>query len=268
VPRVERDDGVEIHWEGRGRGPAVVLVPHSFVHPSVFAPITEELAPDHRVVRYDARGTGDSTRRGPYDMETGTADLIAVLEDVGGAASAVGLGDAINRAVRVASARPDLIHAVVGPPPIPIESFEGTDAMASSRTVREAMLEMLNTDYRGATRTLITAGNPQMSEDELRERMRSQIEHCPAEAATAMFHAWVADDAGRFAREIGDRLWAIYSDRMASSWFPPAAEVSALIQERFPEAHAYELEDGIVSRPDLTAAVVRQATASLRTARA
>jgi hypothetical protein len=201
-------------------------------------------------------------------METGTADLTAVLEEAGGPASAVGLGDAINRAVRVASSRPDLIHSVVGPPPFPIDAFEGTDAMASSRTVREAMLEMIDTDHRGAIRTLVTAGNPQMSEDELRERVQSQVEYCPREAATAMFRAWLADDAGRFALDIGDRLWAIFSDRMASSWFPPATQVTALIREGLPEAHTNELEDGMVSRPDLTAAVVRQATAPLRAAMA
>ena len=107
-----------------------------------------------------------------------------------------------------------------------------------------------------------------MSEDELRERVQIQVEHCPPEAGAALFRAWVGDDAGRFALEIGERLWAIYSDRMGGSWFPPARQITALIRARLPEAHANELEDGMVSRPDLTAAVVRRATAPLRAARA
>lgn len=268
MPRLARDDGVEIHWDERGEGPTVVLVPHCMLHPSVFDPITEELCHDHRVIRYDARGTGGSTRRGPYDMETGSADLASVVEEAGAPAVTISMGDASNRAVRVAASRPDLIVSVIGPPPLSVEAFAGTDAMVSSRTVREALLEMIETDYRGAIRSLITAGNRQMSEDELRERVRSQVQYCPVEAATPLFQAWIADDAMGWAHEIGERLWAIYSDEMGGPWFPPARELTAVIREHLPEAHTNELEDGIVSRPDLAAAVVRQVTARARTASA
>jgi pimeloyl-ACP methyl ester carboxylesterase len=229
----------------------------------VFDPITEELARDHRVIRYHARGTGESTRRGPYDMDTGADDLVALIEETGGPGVAVALGDASNRATRAAVSRPDLVEAVVGPPPISVEAFQDTDAMASSQTVIDAMLEMLETDYRGAIRSLISAGNPQMSEEELRERVRAQTEYCPQEAAVPLFRAWVADDATPSAREIGDRLWAIYSDEMGGPWFPPARQITAIIREHLPDAHTTELEDGIVSRPDLTAAVVRGITAGV-----
>jgi hypothetical protein len=39
-----------------------------------------------------------------------------------------------------------------------------------------------------------------------------------------------------------------------------------LSRHLFPDANVEEIEDGIVSRPDLTAAVVRRVTAALRAA--
>jgi pimeloyl-ACP methyl ester carboxylesterase len=259
-----RRDGARIHWEERGEGPAVVLVPHCFVYPSVFEPIAEELATDHRVIRYDVRGAGDSTRVGPFDLDTGAGDLEAVIEEVGGPAVTISIGDASNRAVRVAASRPELISAFVGIPPMSISDFAGTDAMAASRTVVAAMLEMVETDYRGALRTLITSGNPQMDEEEIRERVRGQVEYCPRETAVPMFRSWIADDATALAREVGGRLWAIYSDRMAGPWFPPAREFTEVVRQRLPQAHTNELEEGIVSRPDLTAELVRRITARTR----
>ena len=267
MARLERPDGVEIHWEERGEGPTVVLVPHCFSHPSVFDPLAQELAADHRVIRYHGRGTGSSTRRGPYDHDTNAADLEALIEAAGGAPVAtVSLADASNRAVRVAAARPDLIGAVIGVPPLPVSVFEGTDAMAASATVVQAMLEMVDTDYRAALRTLITSGNPQMSEEEIRERVREQVEYCPHEAALPLFRAWIEDDAHRLSGEIGDRMWAIYSEGMGGPWFPPAREIADVIHRHLPEARTNELPDGIVSRPDEAAQVVRAVTAGTRTA--
>ena len=35
-PRLERPEGVELHWEQRGQGPLVVLAPLLVMHPDVF----------------------------------------------------------------------------------------------------------------------------------------------------------------------------------------------------------------------------------------
>ena len=101
MPLLTREDGIEIFWEERGSdsGPSVILAPYCISHPSVFDPLEAELATNHRIVRYDDRGSGASTHRGPYDMETGAADLEAVLEAAGGAAVVVALADCVNRAV-------------------------------------------------------------------------------------------------------------------------------------------------------------------------
>jgi pimeloyl-ACP methyl ester carboxylesterase len=69
-----------IHWDGRGSGPLVLLAPYANPDSSVYDPLEAELVGDHRVMRYDDRGTGASDRAGPFDMETGADDLEAVLE--------------------------------------------------------------------------------------------------------------------------------------------------------------------------------------------
>jgi pimeloyl-ACP methyl ester carboxylesterase len=261
-----RDDGVEIHWEERGSGPLVVLAPYCISHPSVFERLGTDLATDHRVIRYDDRGSGESTRRGPYDMKTGVSDLQAVVEAAGSGAVVVALADAVNRAVRVAASRPDLIEGLVVPGGNPAgrRALEGTDAMASSESVVDAFLSMVETDYRGALRTMTTAGNPQMTEDEVRERVRAQSEYQPQDAAAARLRVWADDDAAEYGRRCGDRLWLLYSDDAAGGWFPAGEEGSRIARELFPDAHVGRIENGIISRPDLTAAAVRRVTSELR----
>lgn len=269
MPLLARDAGVEIYWEEQGSGPLVVLVPYTTFHPSVYDPIAAELAGDHRVVRYDDRGTGRSSRRGPYGLDSAASDLEAVVEAAGGPAVAVGLADAANRAVRAGDRRPDLVEAIVASGmPAGRRALEGSEAMAASDTVVNAFLSMVETDYRAALRSLVTAGNPQMSEDEIRERVRLQAEYQPQEAAIARLRAWVDDESVEPARACGDRLWLLSAEGMTGGWFPSGREALALARQVFPEAHVEALDDGIVSRPDLTAAIVRRVTASLRVARA
>jgi hypothetical protein len=55
---------------------------------------------------------------------------------------------------------------------------------------------------------------------------------------------------------------------MGGGWFPSGREAVQLSRRLFPEAHVEEIEDGIMSRPELTAAIVRRVTAPLRAATA
>jgi pimeloyl-ACP methyl ester carboxylesterase len=265
VPVIERAEGIELHWEERGDGPLVILAPYSIFHPSVYDPIAAELVRDHRIVRYDDRGAGQSTRIGPHDMITGSEDLAAVIEASGEAAVIVGLGDACNRAVRVCAERPELVEAILTPGGMPAgrKRLEGSEAMASSDTVVDAFLSMCETDYRGAVRSLVTAGNPQMSEEQIRERVRLQTEYQPQETALARLRAWVEDDSLEAARASGEKLWLLCADNTGGGWFPAGREAAKLSRQLFPEAHVEEIEDGIMSRPDLTASIVRRVTAPL-----
>src|SRR3954451_21815158 len=80
---LERPGGVKIRWEQRGAGPLVVVCPYANAVPAVYDPLEAELSADHRVPRYDDRGTGGSARTGPFDMEIGAEDLEAVVEEAG-----------------------------------------------------------------------------------------------------------------------------------------------------------------------------------------
>ena len=269
MARLEREQGIQIHWEERGEGPLVVLAPYSIFHPSVYDPIAAELERDHRVVRYDDRGAGQSTRTGPHDMDTGAGDLAAVIEASGGPAVIVGLGDATNRAVRVCAQRPELVEAMVIPGGMPAgrKRLEGSEAMAASDTVVNAFLSMCETDYRGALRSLVTAGNPQMSEDEIRERVRP-----PGRVPCPRRRRWPGCAPGwrttrckpRSPAATGSGCSVRRTREAAGS--RRAGRPPRLSRELFPDAHVEEVEEGIISRPDLTAAVVRRVTAPLRAA--
>ncbi len=263
-----RPDGVRIHWEERGSGPLVVLAPYANAEPSVYDPLEAELASDHRVVRYDDRGTGESDRTGPFDMETGAGDLEAVLEQAGGPGVVVALGDAVLRAARVAARRPDLITALIVPGGSPAgrRHLEDSEALVASDSVIDAFLSMGATDYRGALRTAVSAANPQMTEAELRDRVNRQVSYQPQETVVARWRAWAEDDATAAGRECGDRLWLLYSENMTGGWFPAGKEGCRLARRLFPQAHVEEIEDGMISRPDVTAGFVRRVTVSARAA--
>ncbi len=57
-------------------------------------------------------------------------------------------------------------------------------------------------------------------------------------------------------RALGDRLWMLVFP--GNVWFP--AELVEAIRRDVPDAHVEEVENGAVSRPDLTAEIVRRIT--------
>jgi hypothetical protein len=154
----------------------------------------------------------------------------------------------------------------VGGAPVGRKTLEGSDAMAASEAVVGALLDLAGTDYRAALRSLITAGNPQMSEDEMRERTNAQVEYAPAEPSVARLRAWTEADSIEEARALGGRLWLLYAPGMAGPWLPQAREYGELLRRTLPEANTVEVDDGWVTRPDQCASVVRRLTTPARTA--
>ena len=162
MPFVDRDDGVRIFWEESGEGPALVVI-HSYIqHPKVMEGLMAELGEGHRVIRFDPRGAGESTRGCPYGMDMDIDDLIAVVEAVAPIAAVVANGDATNRAVRAAAKRPDLIPCVISMETVPLlpGQAEGTEALVASGGVLEALVGMMRNDYR----TGLTAGDRRINE--------------------------------------------------------------------------------------------------------
>lgn len=267
MPALRTADGARIEWRERGRGQDVLLVPYWNLYPPIFGPLTRELEADCRIVTYDDRGTGASERRGPYDLETSAADLEAVCEAAGVRdAVAVCLMDASNRACRVAARRPDLIARVVslGPAALPLSAFASSEGMIASDAVVGAFRQMIETDYRGALRSLIADTSRQLDEEGVRERVAEQIEHAPQEATVGHLNAWASDEDGvSAARELGERLTVLMSPGLRSAWFPDLAELRRVIARELPGAEIREVPDGIVSAAPENAAEVRRLAATL-----
>jgi pimeloyl-ACP methyl ester carboxylesterase len=262
MPAVERPDGVELHWEQQGRGP-LVLIAHQILwsFPGVYERLIGDLASDHRVVTYDARGCGASTRRGPYGTETDAADLLAVVEAAGGQAVALAVGYGYNLAVRVAAARPDAIGDVVCVQPaaaavLPRTELRGTDVMAASESVMAALMQLMRTDPRAAVRTLLAVVNPELGEAHLRERVARVWKYVSPEAMIERTRVWLEDDPSEQARALGDRL------RILHGGTEPLFEgaLKGHVAKLYPDAALEELPGGPITRPDLFAARVRRVT--------
>jgi pimeloyl-ACP methyl ester carboxylesterase len=266
MPRLRRPDGVEIEWRLQGtEGPLVAIDLMALQPPAVCRRLIEELAPDHRLLTYDLRGTGRSTRSGPYDIETDTADLAAVVDVAGGGALVIALGDGARRAVRAAAADPDLIHtvAISGELPLgPLSTAARSEALADSRAVLEALLALLEIDYRTGLRTMFSSsGESEWHTTALRDRLDATAAHCPQEAGVPRLRAWARDDSSEYGRELGDRLW--YLHYPGNAWFQGALEA---IRRDLPDARFEALPEGVISRPEENAAAIRSILAEPRAA--
>jgi pimeloyl-ACP methyl ester carboxylesterase len=258
VPFVEREGGVTLFWQEWGEGPGL-LISHSYIqHPTVLEGLLAALQEGHRVVRYDARGAGESTRKGPYDMQTDVADLIAVAEAAGPIAAVVANGDATNRAVHAAAQRPDLIPHVVSLETLPLVAGQaaGTESLIASGNVLEALVGMMRADFRSGLTASVQQGNTDMTPEDVRTRVDAIVAYIDHEASLGRLEAWIADDPGDDPLALGERLVVAYEG--AGSWFP--ADLTERGHEILPEARLVKLDGGAVSRPELTAAVIRDVT--------
>ena len=257
MPTVVRDDGVELHWRASGEGPLVTICDNLFSIPEALDRLEADLAVDHTVLRYDPRGVGRSTRSGPYDLETDVGDLCAIIEAAGEASVAVGPANGGFVAVLCASRRPDLVAAVIAPTGVPVAATQLEAGLAASRPVLDAIGTQLASDYRGIVRSITAIGNPQASEEDHRERVEAQVEYCPQEAALGRWDAYFGADTTEEARGLGRRLWVLLHPGMP--WWP--VEMAGPLRELLPGAHVEVVDDGPVSRPDVTAGIVRRITA-------
>jgi pimeloyl-ACP methyl ester carboxylesterase len=266
MPRLRRPDGAEIEWWVDGdEGPLVAIAPMALHPPPVCGAIAEDLASDHRVLRYHLRGTGKSSRVGPYELETDAADLAAVVEEAGGDALAIALGDGARRSVKAAAAHPDLIHTVVVSGELPLGRIGGPgsqDALANSPAVLDALLGLLATDYRAGLRTMLaSSGEDAWHEKAMRDRLDAIEAHSPPEAGVPRMVSWVEDDSRNEGRALGDRLW--YLHYPGNAWFQGSLEI---VRRSLPEARVQAVTDGVISRPAENAAVIRRILATRRAA--
>lgn len=248
MPMLVRPDGIDLYWEEAGDGPAV-LICNTFNLAPVDG-LIERLAPERRVVTYHPRGLGRSSRAGPYDVDTGTADAIALLEQVGPVQVALGIGDGVHRALRVAAVRPDLADRVVmtstglGRSP----DADETPGFSGSTEVLSALTGLMRRDYRAGLRSMVTGSG---ASDE-RERVEELAAAIPQEAAVGYIEAWIRTASVEVARALGARLTVLAYG--GNDWFP--LSMYEAMREYLTEACFEFVDDGPMSRPDLTAAVL------------
>jgi pimeloyl-ACP methyl ester carboxylesterase/predicted glycosyltransferase len=113
---VERD-GVRVHWESYGAGPAILLLPAwSIVHSRMYKGQIPYLARRFRVIAFDGRGNGLSDRPKELSAYVGpeyVADAVAVL-DAAGERTVVAAGHSMGgfRALHLAAWHPDRVDGV------------------------------------------------------------------------------------------------------------------------------------------------------------
>jgi 3-oxoadipate enol-lactonase len=77
-------DGLDLHYEERGSGPPLLLVPGIPAVAGDWAPLAERLSVSRRAIAYDNRGGGRSTvTPGPYTTASLAADAVALLDHLG-----------------------------------------------------------------------------------------------------------------------------------------------------------------------------------------
>lgn len=250
MPSLKRPDGTALWWEEQGEG-ATLLICNTF-NLAMLEPLVASLARERRVISYHPRGVGRSPSTGPYDLETGTADLEALLETAGPAKLGFALGDGAHRAVRLADRRPDLIERVA------ITSTgigrSGGAGFSGSSEVLGALMSLMRRDYRSGLRSMLTASAH--DEDEERQRVEELAGLIPRAAAVGYLDAWIAADSAHEARRLGPRLAIIAYP--GNAWFP--LEVFEDMSVAYPDALYEEVEDGPVRRPDQAAELLLRLT--------
>lgn len=109
-----REEG-RIAYDVTGSGPLVVCVPGMGELRSSFRHNVQQwVAAGYRVATMDLRGHGDSdTTFTRYDDEAAGADVLALVEELGGPAVVVGNSMGAGAAVWAAAERPDLVAGLV-----------------------------------------------------------------------------------------------------------------------------------------------------------
>jgi len=250
MPLLKRPDGAEISWEEAGEGQTIVIC--NTFNLAAIGELVERLARERHVIAYDPRGVGQSSHGGPYDLGTGEADLEALLEDAGAATTAFGIGDGAHRATRLAARRPDLIDRVV------VTSTAlgqlGAGGFSGSTEVLRALMSLMRRDYRSGLRSMV--GGSHVERDHDRTRVEELAAIVPQEAAIGYLEVWIAAESGDVARRLGSRLTIM--GYPGNAWFP--LEVFEDMSLSLPEAQYEEVEDGPISRPDLSAELLLRST--------
>jgi len=149
-------------------------------------------------------------------------------------------------------ARPDLVDRVVftstalgRPGEVDAPGFSG------STEVLYALMGLMRRDYRSGLRQMLS-GSAGGDEEFERERAEVVGEIVPQEAAIGYLEAWISAGSVDVARRLGNRLTVLAYP--GNAWFP--LEMYESLRKGLTEACFELVEDGPMTRPDLTAPVL------------
>lgn len=195
---------IELYYEDHGAGRPVVLIHgyplngHSWEHQS-----RELLAAGYRVITYDRRGFGQSSKVGSgYDYDTFAADLNSLLEtldlrDVVLVGFSMGTGELARYVARyghervaklafLASLEPFLVARDDNPDGVPPEVFEGIEAQATRD--RFAWFTQFFSDFYNLDETL----GSRISPEAVSGSWNVAVSSAPV-AAHAVVSSWIED---------------------------------------------------------------------------
>jgi pimeloyl-ACP methyl ester carboxylesterase len=116
--------GASIHYEVRGEGPLLLVIPGGPQDAGVFTALARLLADRYTVITYDPRGNSRSPFRGPLDVDQQADDAAALIEAVGGPAFVFGTSGGAQIALNLAVRHASLVRAVVAHEPPTIVLLE------------------------------------------------------------------------------------------------------------------------------------------------
>ena len=250
-------DGVDLHYETRGHGPATLLISGATGDAGHFDRAADLLASDGTVITYDRRGNSRSRTEGPTTLDQQADDAAALLRHLGAAPAAVfGTSGGAIIALKLAMRAPEVArHLIVHEPPFMKALPEAADL---GRSFQAQVEQAMNTaGPRGAMELFVreNAGSDVFDQLDpvLRERM---IANGPwfFDHELAMFMSWLPGQAELAALRVPVRVLAGRGHRgsphyRAAEWLANATG-GELIE--IPGTHAPYLAD-----PDEFAAALR-----------
>ncbi|MBO3734527.1 alpha/beta fold hydrolase [Glycomyces niveus] len=200
----ENTSPIELYYEDQGEGQPVVLIHGYPLNGHSWEKQTRELLPaGYRVITYDRRGFGQSSKVGTgYDYDTFAADLNAVLEtldlrDVILVGFSMGTGELaryiknyghgrIAKLAFLASLEPFLVERDDNPTGVPQEVFDGIADAA--RSDRYAWFTQFYKDFYNLDETL----GKRISQEVVTANWNTATTSAPV-AAYAVVPAWIED---------------------------------------------------------------------------
>jgi pimeloyl-ACP methyl ester carboxylesterase len=200
----ENSTPIDIYYEDQGAGQPVVLIHGYPLNGHSWERQTRDLlAQGHRVITYDRRGFGSSSKVGSgYDYDTFAADLNTLLEtldlrDVVLVGFSMGTGELARYVARfgtervaklafLASLEPFLVQRDDNPDGVPQKVFD--DIAATARADRYAWFTQFYRDFYNLDETL----GSRISEDVVRANWNTAVSSAPV-AAYAVVPSWIED---------------------------------------------------------------------------